>query len=158
MHRDLACPLDLAEQFDLVVSYHVLEHIQADQAALENLYAVVAPGGYLMILVPGGLDTLPDDTPEKLRVLGHVRAGYTVAEIRDKVIRAGFQILSAKTAVGLIGTWARRVYYALCLTSKSFVLKGIGWAISSVLAFLEYWFPIRLTWDVLLIAKKDQNA
>jgi SAM-dependent methyltransferase len=39
-------------QFDLVTALDVIEHIEDDAAAIENLVAMLRPGGYLVLTVP----------------------------------------------------------------------------------------------------------
>lgn len=38
--------------YDVVIASDVIEHIEDDTTALQNLYSFVAPGGYLVITVP----------------------------------------------------------------------------------------------------------
>lgn len=74
--------------FDTVICMNVFEHLQDDQAALECVYEALEPGGKAIILVPqhpslfSKLDTS----------VGHFRR-YTVAELSEKVSKAGFEIV-----------------------------------------------------------------
>ena len=43
---------DISGSFDLIVCMNVLEHIQDDKAALENMLNILKPGGVLFLLVP----------------------------------------------------------------------------------------------------------
>ena len=54
----------IAGGFDTVVCLNVIEHVDDDRGALENIRAVLAPGGRAIVLVPHG--------PEPLR---HARRG-----------------------------------------------------------------------------------
>ena len=73
--------------FDTVVCLNVVEHVKDDLAALENIRAMLAPGGRAIVLVPhlrqlyGTLD----------EVLGHERR-YDEASLRDLAARAGFEV------------------------------------------------------------------
>lgn len=81
--------------FDCVVSIDVLEHLDEDQAFLRELMRVLKPGGLAVVTVPNGDPGLLANrikwkvgmTPA---VYGHTRAGYTVAELRQSLERAGF--------------------------------------------------------------------
>ncbi|HET9595934.1 MAG TPA: glycosyltransferase, partial [Anaeromyxobacteraceae bacterium] len=73
--------------FDTVVCLNVIEHVDDDRRALENLRAVLEPGGRAIVLVPhdprafGTLD----------EVLGH-RRRYTEPSLRDVAEAAGFEV------------------------------------------------------------------
>ncbi len=40
------------ETFDLILSHEVLEHVQDDRAAMEEMVRVIRPGGYIVLFVP----------------------------------------------------------------------------------------------------------
>ena len=73
--------------FDTVVCLNVIEHVEHDAAALENIRRVLRPGGTAVILVPHGqwnfgtLDT----------VLGHHRR-YSVESLRNVAEQCGFVV------------------------------------------------------------------
>jgi SAM-dependent methyltransferase len=152
---DLAQGLGVGQRFDLVVCVHVLEHIQDDVIALGHLAEAVAPDGCLVVVVPGGVDSVPTFTPEELRALDHVRAGYTVADLETKARQAGLEIVLCRAAVGLWGNLASWLDAKLCLMSSSFLTKATGWALGSILVVLESLISIRPSRDVLLIAQKQ---
>ncbi len=73
--------------FDTALALNVLEHVEDDRAALENLRSVLAPDGRVVVLVPAGewnygaLD----------RSLGH-RRRYTESSLRRVALDAGFEV------------------------------------------------------------------
>ncbi len=80
-HYDIT-NLDLASNsFDLIICYHVLEHILQDAKAMEELYRVLTPGGTLLLQTPFKEgDIYEDDTivtdEQRLEAFGqrdHVR-------------------------------------------------------------------------------------
>ena len=77
----------LPEGFDTVVCLNVIEHVDDDRGALENIRRVLAPDGKAIVLVPhdprlfGTLD----------EVLGHKRR-YTAASLRQVAADAGFEV------------------------------------------------------------------
>jgi len=75
----------LPRQFDLVLCIDVLEHIQDDLAALQNLRNMT--GKYLLIAVPLG----PIFKTEREN-LGHIHA-YSRSEIRSKLCTAHFRVI-----------------------------------------------------------------
>ena len=86
---DLLNPRDLRRyhsQIDTVVCLNVLEHIEDDVTALENLRLCLRCGGRAVILVPQG----PRAYGTLDRVLHHCRR-YTKPDLEDKIIIAGFR-------------------------------------------------------------------
>ena len=89
--------------FDRVIAAEVLEHIPADQRAMDEIARVLRPGGLAAITVPAWLPEricwrLSDDyhnTPG-----GHVRI-YTRAEMQSKLARAGLRVSGHHHAHGL---------------------------------------------------------
>jgi SAM-dependent methyltransferase len=80
--------------FDAVIAAEVLEHIPADQAALNELARVLRPGGLAAITVPSWLPEricwrLSDDYHNVPG--GHVRI-FTLGELRAKLARAGLAV------------------------------------------------------------------
>lgn len=83
-------------EFDCVVSIDVLEHLKQDQPFLKEVKRVLKPNGLAVVTVPNGDDRLLANrikwklgmTPE---VYGHTRAGYTVAELSDAILRSGLK-------------------------------------------------------------------
>ena len=73
--------------FNLIIMLDVLEHIEADEAALAECRQILKPGGRMLITVPAfqRLWGSHDD------LYGHKRR-YTADELRQKVLRAGLTI------------------------------------------------------------------
>lgn len=75
------------QRFDSIVCLNVLEHIKDDGAALANMYALLRPGGRLILLVPshqilyGPMD----------RNYGHYRR-YSKKSLAEKLLAAGFSV------------------------------------------------------------------
>ena len=89
-----------ANQFDLVMCNHVMEHIPQDRAAMGQIYKVLKPGGYAILQVPHSLtlentieDLEIDDPEEQLARFGqrdHVRI-YSRDDYIRRVESVGFE-------------------------------------------------------------------
>src|SRR5262249_40424747 len=79
----------LAEDgLDTIICLNVLEHIAADEEVLGHFHRALQPGGHAIILVPQH-PWLYSPTD---RTLGHERR-YTAGELREKLERAGFDVV-----------------------------------------------------------------
>lgn len=79
--------LPLRTQVDTVVCLNVLEHIENDLTALQNIYSTLVDGGRAVILVPEGQGLYCSLDEE----LGHCRR-YSEAELRLRMSEAGFEV------------------------------------------------------------------
>ncbi len=73
--------------FSIVTALDVIEHLDDDYLAIEELYRILRPGGLLVISVPAYpvLWTYWDD------ILGH-RRRYTTGSMREVVERSGMRV------------------------------------------------------------------
>jgi SAM-dependent methyltransferase len=86
-------------RFDLIICYHVLEHIAEDTAAIRELQRVLTPGGLCLIQTPFREGDIYEDasitTPSgRLAAFGqddHVRV-YSAAGLTDRLRTAGFRV------------------------------------------------------------------
>lgn len=75
------------DEFDLIGAFDVLEHISEDEDVLSAMFQALQPGGSVAVTVPQHpwLWSAADDHA------CHVRR-YRVGELREKLLRAGFEI------------------------------------------------------------------
>jgi len=107
-----------SENLDTVFLSNVLEHIEDDRAAVRNFRGVLAPGGRLVVLVPG----LPGLFGTLDEAVGHHRR-YTPETLRSVVESNGFEVetLEWLNLLGILGWYLngkilkRRVLPALQL-------------------------------------------
>ena len=92
-----ACRIPYRDEFDMIGSFDVLEHIEDDIGALDQIYQACQPGGGLILTVPQHrwLWSSTDD-------YAHHKRRYTRAELRDKVERAGFRVEYIGSFVSLL--------------------------------------------------------
>lgn len=108
-------PLDITaldlpdESFGAILCSHVLEHVPDDAAAMRELYRVLAPGGWALVMVPldhGRATTFEDPTivtPEAREAAywqsDHVR--LYAPDIADRLRAAGFTVARERFAAEL---------------------------------------------------------
>jgi SAM-dependent methyltransferase len=70
--------------FNCILAFDVLEHIEDDRAVMREMLGALAPAGTLWISTPAlGYSMFPGFlTPYTNRIFGHVRNGYTPADLR----------------------------------------------------------------------------
>jgi SAM-dependent methyltransferase len=97
LYRLDARRLPFTEEFDVVGSFDVLEHIEDDRAVLREIHRALRPGGGVLITVPQH-EWLwsPADTGAE-----HVRR-YTRADLVGKLHDAGFTMLRLTSFVSLL--------------------------------------------------------
>jgi hypothetical protein len=104
-----------------------MEHIEEDEKVFSNFFQSLKTGGVLLISTPsdqGGSD-VHEETGESF-IGEHVRDGYPVAEMADKLKQAGFEKMEILYSYGDPGKFAWRLsmkYPMLMLnTSKLFFI------------------------------------
>jgi len=117
-----------AEAYDLVLSVDVMEHILEDVLVFKNFYASLKKGGMVLISTPsdqGGSDV--HEHEEESFIEEHVRDGYNITEIQEKLKLAGFSHTEARYQYGKPGqfSWQLSMKYpimALGRTKLFFIL------------------------------------
>jgi SAM-dependent methyltransferase len=91
-----------AERLDTVICLNVLEHVEADEAALAGMRSLLQPGGRLVLLVPA----LPSIYGTLDSALGHYRR-YGARELREKMTAAGLRLVRLEyfNLAGVPGWW-----------------------------------------------------
>ncbi len=85
------------EEFDVAGAFDVIEHIEDDRAVLRALHGAIVAGGGLLITVPQH-PLLWSEYDVRAR---HVRR-YRAADLRAKVVEAGFEIVKMTSFVTLL--------------------------------------------------------
>jgi len=133
--------------FNLAISVDVMEHILEDVQVFKNIHASLKQGGMLLISTPsdqGGSDV--HEHSEGSFIGEHVRDGYNIKEIEDKLKLAGFSKVEPRYAYGTPGkiSWRLSMKYPMQMLSASklfFILLPfyylIAYPISFVLNYLD---------------------
>ena len=98
-HYDITKINESDDSFDLIICYHVLEHIEADQKAMNELYRVLKREGSCVIQTPFKEGEIYEDTTiitaeERLKYFGqedHLRI-YSVEGLKDRLTQSGFEV------------------------------------------------------------------
>ncbi len=116
------------DHFDLILSVDVMEHIEEDEVVFRNFYDSLTEEGMLLIATPsdqGGSDVHDHDTEDSF-IGEHVRDGYNIMDIREKLRKAGFTRTEARYTYGIPGQiawkWTMKYPIQLLNLSKIFFL------------------------------------
>ena len=144
------------EAFNLVLSIDVMEHIEEDVQVFKNFYQSLKPGGVVLISTPsdqGGSD-VHDHDHEEGGVQGfideHVRDGYNIKEIEDKLKSAGFSRVEARYSYGKPGkiSWRLSMKYPIQLLGVSklfFILLPFYYVIAFPVSAVLNYFDVKGT-------------
>lgn len=89
---------------DMILSVDVMEHILDDEQVFRNFAASLKKNGFLLISTPsnlGGSDVHEEDGESFIGE--HVRDGYSVEDITEKLTRAGFTNIETAYSYGTAG-------------------------------------------------------
>ncbi|MDF1573893.1 MAG: class I SAM-dependent methyltransferase [Bacteroidales bacterium] len=120
-HADLT-KLEVNEEWDLVLSVDVMEHIEDDRSVFRHIYRGLKEGGVLLISTPsdqGGSDVHHEH--DESFIDEHVRDGYGVQEIEEKLREAGFSNIQINYSYGKPGkiSWKLSMKYPILLANFS---------------------------------------
>ncbi|MEI8046863.1 MAG: class I SAM-dependent methyltransferase [Bacteroidota bacterium] len=125
-YADLTAFTD-ASAYNLILSVDVMEHILEDVAVFRNFYASLQPGGMALISTPsdqGGSDVHDHDDEGSSFIEEHVRDGYNINEIQEKLKLAGFKRTEARYQYGKSGqlSWRLSMKYPILALGKTKLL------------------------------------
>ncbi len=110
--------------FDIILSVDVMEHIEEDVLVFQNFYKSLNNNGVLLISTPsdkGGSDVHNDH--EESFIDEHVRDGYSIKNISDKLSLAGFKSIEAGYTYGKPGniSWRLSMKYPIKMLNISYL-------------------------------------
>lgn len=135
------------EAFDFILSVDVMEHILEDVQVFKNFHASMKKGAMLLISTPsdqGGSDVHEHNSPNdgSLSFIDeHVRDGYGIKEIEDKLKKAGFSKVEAYYSYGTPGkiSWRLSMKWPIQLLNVSkifFIVLPVYYAIIYPFAYV----------------------
>jgi SAM-dependent methyltransferase len=137
--------------FDFILSVDVMEHIEKDELVFRNFFRALKPGGSLLISTPsdqGGSDVHSEE--EESFIDEHVRDGYGIAEISQKLGKAGFNNIKSSYTYGKPGalSWRLSMKYPIRMLNISklfFIILPFYYLIFFPFAIILNIFDIFLT-------------
>ncbi len=112
----------LPDQYNLILSVDVMEHIEQDREVFFNFYKSLKKGGMLLISTPsdmGGSDVTKDT--DHSFIGEHVRDGYSKSDLKEKLESAGFQRIKIDYTYGRPGSisWRLSMKYPITMLGRS---------------------------------------
>jgi len=138
------------EKYHLILSVDVMEHIEEDVKVLMNFHDSLKKEGVLLISTPsdqGGSDV--HDDHEESFIDEHVRDGYNINEIMEKLKKAGFSKVVAKYSYGIPGkiSWRLSMKYPISMLNVSkafFVLLPFYYIITFPLCLILNFLDVNM--------------
>jgi len=120
---DLTALADL-NCYNIILSVDVMEHIEEDVLVFQNFYKSLKENGVLLISTPsdqGGSDV--HNAEEESFIDEHVRDGYSIKDITDKLTLAGFKNIEAGYTYGKPGniSWRLSMKYPVKMLNTSYL-------------------------------------
>jgi cyclopropane fatty-acyl-phospholipid synthase-like methyltransferase len=145
------------ECYDLIVSVDNLEHIQDDEAVLSNLYASLVPGGVLVVHVPHYYRRWPVlRWVVNFDVPGHVRPGYHLPELIERVTQAGFVVETHGFSYGFLENLANNIsYFITGAEERNRTLYALAFPLLNLLAWLGQWSQPGFGAGAWVVAKRQ---
>lgn len=136
---------------DLILSVDVMEHILEDVEVFKNFHKSLKPGGMVLISTPsdqGGSDV--HDHDHESFIDEHVRDGYNIDEIQEKLKIAGFSKTEARYNYGIPGkiSWKISMKYPILMLNKSkvfFIILPFYYLITFPFALLLNYMDVNQT-------------
>ena len=110
--------------YEIILSVDVMEHIEEDTLVFQNFYKSLKENGVLLISTPsdrGGSDVHSDK--EESFIDEHVRDGYSIEDITEKLSMAGFRSVEANYTYGKPGniSWRLSMKYPIRMLNISYL-------------------------------------
>lgn len=110
------------EQYDFILSVDVMEHIEEDEKVFCNFFNSMKKDGILLISTPSDMGgSAVHDKDDTSFIEEHVRNGYSIMGITEKLTMAGFKDIKAKYTYGIPGkiSWTLSMKYPIALLNIS---------------------------------------
>ncbi len=149
-----------ADTYDLIVSVDNLEHVKDDHAVIRRFHASMKTGGVLVIHVPHYYRRWPlFKWTQNFDVPGHVRPGYHLPELIERVRTAGFTVQRHGFSFGFLENLINNLSYAITgAREERKILYALLFPILNVLAWLGQWSRPAMGAGAWVVASRDQTS
>lgn len=149
--------LDGNGEYDLIVSVDNLEHIENDLDVLRRFCRAMKPDGTLVVHVPHYYRRWPTfKWNRNFDVPGHVRLGYHLPELVERVRKAGFTIERAGFSFGFLENLANNLGYAISAAEqKNRMLYALLFPVLNLVAWLGQWGNPSMGAGVWCVARRS---
>ncbi len=153
--------------YNIILSVDVMEHIEEDVLVFSNFYRSLKNNGVLLISTPsdkGGSDVHGEE--EKSFIDEHVRDGYSIGEISQKLSMAGFSNVKAGYTYGKPGniSWRLSMKYPIKMLNISylfFILLPfyylVFFPVSIILNIFDLYMAHKTGTGLLVTARKQEK-
>ncbi len=150
--------LSETDKYNMVLCVDVMEHIEEDELVFSNFYKALKDNGMLLVSTPsdqGGSDVhhdhdhSHDDDGNQSFIDEHVRDGYGIEEISEKMKRAGFSRTDVYYQYGKPGklAWKLSMKYPIVMLNASylfFIILPFYYIITFPFVLILNWFDVKL--------------
>ncbi len=151
--------LNVSDEYNAILCVDVMEHIEEDELVLKNFHDGLVKDGMLLVSTPsdkGGSDVhhhdhehADEDNGNHSFIDEHVRDGYGVEEISEKMKRAGFSRTEVYYQYGKPGkiAWKLSMKYPILLLNTSylfFIILPFYYLITFPFVLVLNWFDVNL--------------
>ena len=150
--------LNEINKYNMVLCVDVMEHIEEDELVFENFHKALIDGGMLLVSTPsdkGGSDVHHDhdhdheNNGEHSFIDEHVRDGYGVEDISDKMKNAGFSRTEVYYEYGKPGklAWKLSMKYPIITLNASyifFIILPFYYLITFPFVLILNWLDVKM--------------
>ena len=152
--------------YDFILSVDVMEHIEEDVKVFQNFYKSLKNNGVLLISTPsdkGGSDVHVDH--DESFIDEHVRDGYGINEITEKLTLSGFRNIAVHYTYGKPGniSWRLSMKYPVKMLNRSYLFflllpfyYLIFFPVSIILNIFDLFITHKTGTGLLVIAGKQE--
>lgn len=146
--------------YDLVVSVDNLEHVLDDRQVLQNFFASLETSGVLVVHVPHFYRRWPVlSWEENFDVPGHVRPGYHMAQLVERVEQAGFVVEKKGFSYGFLENLSNNISYWISgAEEKNRVIYALFFPLLNFFSWLGSHSRPKFGAGVWLVATKPEQS